>query len=368
MEDDNLTYNPEPPVYYNYKSTEQLNLTCDDINLCNYKYMNICCYDVNMDGKYPFLKFLLLKNVFMNILLFPKITILNNSAEELIDITKLFIQDLLLITDYDNFNKDIVVKGFYEYNNELFLFIDLTKCKVAVDDIYSTSKLWFVLIDEIFNNKYVCNIRIDSSVFRFFNNNYKFCILLDENNEAYEIPMIGYVGRSENKLNFTYTFGVTSEDQNAILGPYYYFTSYQNAVKEGYYLSEKSIQKKGGIVRFALFTCQTKHIENFPNDEIDTSDIKEQRLNDDNLDKNIEHLTMRISDHEGKWAETADCCYVGQVQLENGMFLPNTPLIVLKEYNQQVPLSYHYIDNLAFEKTKNIEINNINTYNYYKIK
>jgi hypothetical protein len=53
---------------------------------------------------------------------------------------------------------------------------------------------------------------------------------------------------------------------------------------------------------------------------------------------------MRISDHQGKWAETFDSCYLGSIALDNGEYLKNTPLLVVKEYNQQIPLSYHFIN------------------------
>ena len=33
-------------------------------------------------------------------------------------------------------------------------------------------------------------------------------------------------------MNFTYVFGISKNDNNAILGPYYYFTDYNNSIKE----------------------------------------------------------------------------------------------------------------------------------------
>ena len=39
-----------------------------------------------------------------------------------------------------------------------------------------------------------------------------------------------------------------------------------------------------------------------------------------------------------------DSVYLGNIELDDGSFLEDTPIIVLKEYNQQVPLTYHYID------------------------
>ena len=53
---------------------------------------------------------------------------------------------------------------------------------------------------------------------------------------------------------------------------------------------------------------------------------------------------MRITDYDGKWTEDYDSVYLGKVELDDGNFIKETPLIVVKNYNQQYPLSYHYIN------------------------
>ena len=60
---------------------------------------------------------------------------------------------------------------------------------------------------------------------------------------------------------------------------------------------------------------------------------------------------MRISDHDGNWTNDADSCYLGNIELDNGDRLKNTPMIVLKNYNQQIPLSYHYISKSCLKET-----------------
>jgi len=350
MELDNTEYNPVKPNFYNYKGKSHMEMTLENINLEGFNSINICPYEVKNDGKYPFLNFLFFKNIF-NVLSFLKMKINNDNikAESLLNYVNLFLFQSLLIDNYDIFIENIEIDGFYEYNCELFLFINVTKCKLIINDIYSESNIWFVTVDEILNIRNVCNIRLDPLSYRFFNHNYDFCILLDEKNEAYENPIVAYVGKQENKVNFTYIFGVTQNDKNAILGPHYYFTDFENAVKNAYELSEKCDKKKSGIVRFALFVGNTKYINNFPNDDIDVSDIKQQRLNDDELDRKYEQLTLRISDHDGKWSETSDSCYLGNLILDNGSKVKDSPIIVLKDYNQQVPLSYHYINKASYE-------------------
>jgi hypothetical protein len=179
---------------------------------------------------------------------------------------------------------------------------------------------------------------VDGKVTHFFTLNEDFCFLLDENERSYEIPIVGYVGKPESKLNFTYTFGQIMDNKTGILGPFYYFTNYFNAFED----AVKFNDSKQGLVRFALFLGNTKYIENQLNDNIDDSEIMSQRLEDDTLDQTQERLTMRITDYDGKWAENYDSCYLGHIELDNGEYLKNTPIIVVIEYNQQIPLSYHY--------------------------
>jgi hypothetical protein len=218
----------------------------------------------------------------------------------------------------------------------------------------------FGLLDEIINHHNICNIKINESVSDFFISNHQFCYLSNRDNEHYEIPVVGYVGRKENKLNFTYIFGNNKDVNNPILGPFYYFTDFNNVViNQLKSLDYKTITKlftknsnnnnnnnnnnKNGIVRFALFMGLTKYIENQPNDPIDESIIKKERLNDSTMDPKFEQLTMRVTDYDGIWSNTYDSCYLGQIDLDNGEKMPNVPLFVLKDYSQQVPLSYHFI-------------------------
>ena len=94
-----------------------------------------------------------------------------------------------------------------------------------------------------------------------------------------------------------------------------------------------------------ILQYRIKVIENSINNETDKSATKKERLLEPNLDSILEELTIRISDHDGKWSEYYDSVYLTQVKLDNDEYLKNTPIIVVKEYDQQVPLSCHYINN-----------------------
>ena len=337
-------YNPETPNYYNYKAKINLKLSIpEDLN--TYESIYICAYHVNNEAKYPFQRFLLTNDIFSDTLVFPRI-LNSNGNVDIINFAKVNLFGLLLQDNFEKFDENLEFNGYFVNdndninNNDLYLIFDITKCNIQINDIEkNNNNIWLTLLDEILNHKHLCNILIDDKVTSFFTLNHDFCFLLDDKNDSYDIPITSYVGKPDNKLNFTYTFGQTTSNKTSILGPFYYFTDYFNAFDEAVNISDS----KPGIVRFAIFVGNTKYIENKLNDSIDDSEIKSQRLEDDTLDQTQERLKMRISDHDGKWSQSYDSAYLGYTELDNGTFL-NKPIVVLKDYNQQIPLSYHYVN------------------------
>jgi hypothetical protein len=318
---------------YFYKGEGVLNKTYED-DLMNFYSVFICPYTINNMSKFPFLQFLLIKNIFE--LEFIEVTIFEkNNPDDFLNFSKTILFNLLNscdnINNLNNLN-DVDFKGYYEYNNNLYLFFDITNCELNLNDIYFSNTLWLVLLDEILNYRHLCNIKINKSITNFFTNNDAFCFLLNKEYNSYEIPITGYVEKEEKKLNFTYIFGQPRSDINSILGPFYYFTNFYEAFKIRYEKDEKEEVKssKNGLVRFALFSGITKYIENHPNDKIDDSQVKQDRLKDTTLDQNMERLTMRITDYDGKWSkEKFDSVNLGNIELDNGALF-NKQMIVLK--------------------------------------
>jgi len=335
---ENEEYNPVEPNYYNYKGTGFLvSELPNEVNTYNCIYA--CCYNVNNEGKYPFLRFLFTNSFINKEMNFPIVPAFKNFENcELINFTKVCLFGLFMLNDFEQFNNNINFNGFYEWNNNLYMFYNITECKLEITDIYSNNKLWLLLMDEIINEKKMCNMNIDDGVINFFIKNDAMCFLNDKNDNSYEIPIVGFVKKPLNKVNFTYTFGQIQSNKNEIFGGHYYFTNFINCFNV-----ENETFEKSGIVRFALFTGATKYIENYQCDKIDESEIKKQRLMDNTLNQNLERLTMRITDHDGNWSDYYDSVFLGNIELDNGEIFKNN-MIVLKEYNQQIPLSYHFIE------------------------
>lgn len=349
----------------NYLANEYmfLSLLKKDDSLFNstdeYDDINLCVYSIDRTGKYPFLKYLLVNSGY-NTFTLPKIQSFNSfNADSLISYSNVFLSGLLGVETFEEFNNNIIFNGYYEFENKLYLFYDISNSSLNINQTY-LNDLKLCLIDEITNTANICNVPIDNDTTNFFILNSDINYLYDINGTPYEIPIVGYVGKyNQQKLNFTLTFGETSKDKTSIMGPFYYFSNFNRSVRVGgwshnfkpeYKLNniltdnEYGRYIKGGIVRFALFIGKTKYIENFPNDKHDESDIKNERLLDEDLNNKYEMFTIRISDHDGLWTKEYESVYLGNIELDDGNYLEDTPMIVLKDYNQQVPLTYHYID------------------------
>ena len=336
--EDNDVYIPEPPKYYRFKGKD---LLTDNYNkpLGNYNKVNIFAYEVRTNGTVPFMQVLLSKLFTSKELSFPQIPFIIsiNNSEELINYAKVSLFGMLDAEDFDNFDSLI---GFYETpENELYLFFEITRFKAQLDDIYLNSQLRFALIDEIVNCMNVCNIPINYSVINLFcTEDADFCFLVDENNLKYEIPVVAFTSKPNNRLNYAYVFGESKSDNNEMFGPYYYFKDFYKTFEH----ATSSIEITG-IVRYALMLGTVKYVDNSPDDRIDMSEIKVAKLVDENVNQQLERLTMRITDYDGKWAEKYDSIHLGQLVLDNDEIL-NKQITAVKEYEQQIPLSYHYIN------------------------
>jgi hypothetical protein len=362
----NENYEPVEPNYYGYHAINSLPLNIDDLLDSAQTYrVNMCAFEVNNQHKYPFLKYLLYKHKTSNKCYFPPFFITSSTSKDIVlratNLVKKLLDNIAKTNDTVTFN------GFKVLNNNIYIFFDLTKCKINQSELlWNANNTWFAIIDEIVNTKSICNILIDECVTQLFVQHTDLCYLQNRQNENYVLPIVAYVARDDPKLHFTFVFGVSKSLNTSILGAYYYFTNYKksfhpnsgmilNHVGDTSTPTRKVSQTlfAKGIIRFALFINKTKMIQNLPDDPVDYSEIKKQRSHDNLLDINHETLVSRISDYNGKWAVDYDSAYIGNILLDDGNYIKDTPITVIRDYDQQVPLSYHYIPNLVHDMNRN---------------
>jgi len=294
----------------------------DDLVFATNNYENgnihICAYYINETGKNPFLQYILRKydeshETKKDLVTFPSYSY--ERGLPIMDYNNLILE--IMRTSYRIKNGDYEYKGFINNGNQFYVFYDFSECVIRCHDLRRMNDLWLVTMDEIINHKKVCGFPIDNTVTDFFSdlNNLHFTYLKDNNDNIYESPIVAYVGMEAKKVDFAATFGQHQSVQGDLPESYYYFTDYQNAYKiGGFTKSEEDVTKnnnvfdlnknRGGLVRFALFTGYIK----MPSEK----------------DKENEH------DHLYNSVYLSD---------ENGR-----PSWALKKYEQQCPLTCHYIN------------------------
>jgi len=360
--------------FFTYDALNLIHLDIDNVLSCiNVDNIIIVPFKINFNSTQPFNTFLLM-NDFTDILNFPSVNVSykNDSydSQEILSRIHFYLYSILLSNnnsnivncDLETFMKTVDFKGLYVYENKVYAFVDLTKIEINTSLVNRKSLFWFALIDEIVNKNKVCDIPVSYDVTDFFMNNIEFIYFKNSKEEQIEIPLVVYTGSYEKNLHFNFTFGNRPSDNNAILSSGFYFTNYANAFKQGGCLldhthdNEKAKYTKVGIIRYALFIGNNLVKMNYPNDTIDESEIKKAKLiNTENCENNgdyiYEKMTLRISDHDGLWKQNYDSVYLGKLELDNGEYLRDTPLYVVKDYYNHTPLSYHHINKKTLGST-----------------
>jgi len=350
----------EDEKYVSYKAIEYLEK--NEPNVDENTNVYICAYTLNKNGKYPFLGFVMKKYpnyLFDDMLTFPCFTYMGKKS--ILDECNSKMDEMVGL--YDE-KKKYNYTGYFCEDESLYVFYDVSEYSIELQELYRDDPMWLVIVDEILNHRHVCNFPIHSQVTDFFSKHIELCMLYDKNENLIEMPVVCYNGVHESKLKFTGIFGTSKEENDGLVGPYYYFTSYNKSIESGGWSKNKSVEfrnekkitenemgkyNKGGIVRFAIFMGDTYVALNYPNDDTDNSEFKKQILKENN--SSIERQTTRITDYDGKWADLHDSIYIGKLELDDGRILKDAPYWVVKDYNQQVPISYHYIDKRTLGNT-----------------
>lgn len=303
-----------PQQKYNYDfALNVLSTDMEDFKSTHfYGKVYLVPYCITIGGLYPFIQFITYysgtfteNKEFINIIKFyeffysPFVNITESS-------NKLLNLALIHLTDGTTTDFSKYFKGYINKSDDIFLFYDLTEINKD-PTVTNINHTWLLHSCEILD-KHSYNTPIDIIVTDFFTEHSYFMYLRDEKNELYELPQIGYSGSSFKSSEFRSVFGnPSSNDEESIFGKYYYFVDYNTALEEA--KSEKNVigkeRKYGGLNRYALFGGKTTSFTDF------SVKASEEGLSND-------------------WSESYDSIY-----LEG--------LLVLKNYEQQVPVSYHLV-------------------------
>lgn len=283
---------------------------------------------------YPFLQYLLYKYPSENksigdVLVFPFVKYKKGSITQIAQNTTKNIT-----------GEALHIKGFVEYNDEVYLFFDLHENKDIITENINLKKrndhLWWCLLDEICNQNKVLNFPVHPSVYKTFYSNPALIYLKNEHNKRIDIPIVGYYGNYYKFIPMIAALG----SQNSIRGQLnnsnlFYFSSFRKAIRYGmwspFYRERIAYNKKitdidgrynmGGIVRFAIFLGKVDIPIDYSYDKI--SKLLQRNLN---------------------MKDDIDSLLVGSVNYDDVKININ-PEYILKHNNQYLSLSYHEIDN-----------------------
>ena len=329
------------------------NILIDEIyneNMIN--MLNFICYSVNTDGKYPFLQFMMEKVPFCNnfvkeqfILPYILFSDIKKSIDDLvIEKIKLSLKNIGYV---DNKLNSEMYKGItYDKDGKPYAVVDITGIDISRLHLLRNSLTWFLLPSEIINKQSVCNINIDDDVINLFTEMPELGILRNKkNDEPFLIPDAVYTGDEYKIVEFNSLFGVRKMKEYESCGEYFYFykcfadcTKYGGWVKEGgtnmidlenfqthntsgRLIVENEYGKyiKGGINRYALFVEGKIYMEE--KDEFSLSDeLIEEQYND-------------------------ECIIICYTNLK-----PTKSDILVKKYENFVPLSYHYLNKVLLDE------------------
>ena len=144
--------------------------------------INLVYFNIYREVCYPFMEILLLNNyipfpIFENIiqnLVFPKISYHSTLQLDLKEEVFSFLKENLHAIGFTILKEElsnVFIKGFELFNNEIYIFIDISSIKLDRLLLNKKSEIWFGLITEIVNTKNICGINISDDVSNFVTNN-----------------------------------------------------------------------------------------------------------------------------------------------------------------------------------------------------
>jgi hypothetical protein len=363
--DDNYDRNLNKKSNYSYfvetlltKNIGTADILKHNANIHGKGLLNILCYHVTSNSKYPFIQFLLEKLPYSNGIIqekmvLPLITISNAEEDDYSVAIINKIKGLLsaLGCDGSKLTSDSFKGLLSDHNERIYAVVDISAVDIFRISITRNTPIWFALPTEIINVRSICNIPIDDSVSELFLNMPELGILkrFDIENEfpvgdAFPLPDAIYNGSYLRQTEFRSVFGTSKETVYPSCGEYYhYFRLFEDAVKEGGWV------RQGGHKLIDL------------NDKTITHSVSGTKLVDNEYGRYIQGGINRYAFFPGNYVIHTECSNMFSLtadeisaKLERNdciviHYMDDTldnlfPDILVKEYETAFPISYHMLN------------------------
>lgn len=205
--------------------------------------VHILCYSICRETEYPFIQYMLEQCPYIfsgPLLTLPKIII--NTDNPISEICERIKYNLTQINCDGNLVDDTMIKGVMTKGCSIYTFVDITGIDINSLQLSLLSSTWFVLPSEIISVGTVCNIPIDNNVTELFQKNLELSVLRSDDGNLYTIPDAFYTGDTMKKVEFKSIFGQVEETRNTNR-TYYFFDTFNGAVKEGGWIKEGGNRK-----------------------------------------------------------------------------------------------------------------------------
>ena len=216
--------------------------------------VTILCYSVQNakdSNKIPYLVFMVQQN--NGVFTLPKLYVENDLVNEV---------DLLLTNHLRSCGISLFpvpisscIKGIINDTRErIYVLVNITPIDIEGLKRLKNDRIWFALPTEIYNQGHLLQIPFDSNVKQLFNENYNWCLLMNNGNNAdiYPLPDVMYTKHSLAKGDFHLVFGASKQVVHPLTEPMYAFFRH---VKDALYTKDS----KSCIIRYAGF-LDTKYL------------------------------------------------------------------------------------------------------------
>lgn len=343
------------------KSLTTLDILNHNANIFGKGILNILCYHVTQNSKYPFIQFLLEKKSLLTTFIeekleLPTFIISNSDTDSDTDYQAAIIEKIKgLLPAIGCDGSKLTIDSFKglisDHNERIYALVDISDVDIFRISITRNTPIWFSLPTEIMNVRSICNMPIDDSVSELFLNMPELGILrkLDLENvfpvgDSFPLPDAIYSGSYLRNTEFRSIFGMSKDAVYSSCGEYYYyFRLFEDAVKEGGWLRE------GGHKLIDLNDTSLIH------------SVSGKKLVDNEYGRYIQGGINRYAFFPENYALHTECTNMFSLtdaevsaKLENNScivihYMEDTldnmfPDILVKEYESAFPISYHMLN------------------------
>ncbi len=341
----------------NLYNLSKLNTNYNNIKFSNDDKVFVCVYQIvestttNIVYK-PYLRYLLYKYPSpKNEFIFPFDKVKNRKP---LNVANKLAKDII---------KDpITLKGCLTHNNNHYFFYKYNISSVKIPLIYQNQQLWWIIIDEICNQRKVITYPVSKLTYSIF---YKFPFLIyltDVDKENIEIPSICYFGSPAEIIPYIAAVGIRS-NASQTYGSFFLCDNFLGSIKHALFTSNyrqrnifsKNISDKNGknfngaVVRNAIFLGKKRQILYRKTDPFYYFIQEYDKFKTELTDENLKNKTKQL---KGKWALKYDSLMISRVKFKNlSGYYQYHNRFVIKSQKQINTLSYHLID---MKNTENV--------------